>query len=367
MTKKSDQVHKLLKKIEPRHALPKPMAEGTLLEQGLLTVLVRHMPQDKAEAAIGTLKKAYPDWNEMRVAQAREIAAEILPKARRDNPEAIRATLPAAREARDFVQEVFQKTHGLELDFLKEDLAGAGKLVQQMPLLGLSAGSYLLWLAGDRQLPVHGALVRVLDRVGLISRTASMKKARDVIDPLVPKGEELAFVAAFGEVADRWCFPHKPICPECVLVEDCNFGRKAFQEWKVLQVRLEGQRVKEEARRVLTEKKDAARRVREEARAVKLAAVDARKRDRERARKDKDAAESRDKARLVAEAVRASVQAKKTAQDAKERAKLGRKKVVAVPVRKDAKTGRPVARPKPVLAKKSKALARGANPPRKNR
>jgi endonuclease III len=344
VTKKSDQVQKLLKKIAPRYRLPKPLEQGTLLEQGLLVVLVRSMPQERAEAAIATLKKAYPDWNEMRVAQAQEIAAALLPKGRRENRDAIAAMLPAARAARDFIQEVFQKTHGLELEFLREDLAASGKLVQQMPLLGLAGGSYLLWLAGDRQMPVHGALVRVLDRLGLIARTASMKKARDVIDPLVTSGEELAFVTAFGEIADRWCDARKPLCHECVLVEECVFGKKAFVEWKQLQTRLEGQRVKEEARRVLAEKKDQARRVREDARNAKKAALASEKQERERQRREAQLA--KEKSRQTAEQARAIAQQKKVAAAEKEKARAveSRKKVV-VPARKDAKS-RPAARPK---------------------
>ena len=329
MTKKSDLVQKLLKKIEPRRPLPKPMSEANLLEHGMLTVLVRYMPQERAEAALATLRKAYPDWNEMRVAQTQEIAAQLLSRGRKASRDSIQAALPAAFAAREYLQEVFQKTHSLDLEFLREDMASAGKLVQQMPLLGLAGGSYLLWLAGDRQLPVHGALVRVLDRLGLIARTASMKKARDLIDPLVTSGEELAFVAAFGEVADRWCLPHKPICQECVLVEDCVYGRKAFQEWKVQQVRIEALRVKDEARRALVEKKDEARRQREDARAKKRAEAEAQKRERERKRLDAIAAKQR--AHQAAQQAKLAAQQKKAAAEALAAEKAAKAKAARKP------------------------------------
>jgi endonuclease III len=346
VVKKSDLVSKLLQKIEPRRALPKPMAEANLLEQGMLAVLVRHMPQEKAEAALATLRKAYPDWNEMRVAQGQEIAAHLLSKARRGNHEALREALPAAREARDYLQEVFQKTHGLDLEFLREDMAASGKLVQQMPLLGLAAGSYILWLAGDKQMPVHGALIRVLDRLGLISRTASMKKARDLIDPLVPQGDELAFVTAFGEVADRWCDARKPLCQVCVLVEDCPFGKKTFQEWKQQQVRLEAQRAKEDARRVLFEKKELARKQREEARAAKIAAAEFAKKERERLRRE--AIENKKRAQLAAQQARIAAQQKKVVAKAaaaekaaqeKARKAAAKRGTLAPSARKDRRSG----------------------------
>lgn len=295
MSKKSEVVQKLLKKIASRQALPKPVKDANLLEHGMICVLMRHLPQERAEAVLETLKKVYPDWNELRVAQAQEIAAEMLAKGRKASRETIQGALPQARDVREYLQEVFQKTHSLDLEFLREDLAGAGKLVTQMPFLGLPAASYLLWLAGDRELPVHGALVRVLDRLGLIARTASMKKARDVIDPLVPEGDALAFVAAFGEIADHWCDARKPACHECVLVDDCAYGKKAFQEWKALQVRLEAQRVKDDARRAVLQKKEEARRAREAARDAKRLAAETAKKEREKKRLDAQAAKQREK------------------------------------------------------------------------
>lgn len=343
MSKKSEAVQKLLKKIEPRRPLPKPVKDLNLLEHGMLCVLVRHMPQERAEAALSTLKKVYPDWNEMRVAQAQEIAAEILSKGRRASRESIQAALPQARDARDYLQEVFQKTHGLDLEFMRQDLPSAAKLATQMPFLGIPAASFVLWLASDKQLPVHGALVRVLDRLGLMARTASMKKARDVIDPLVPPGEELEFVCAFSEIADRWCDARKPLCHECVLVEDCAYGKKAFQEWKVLQVRLEAQRVKDEARRAALAKKEQARRAREDARAAKKAAADAAKKEREKKRQEAAAAKIRAK--------EAAAQKRLAAQQKKEAARIAAAEKAAKA--KAAKAGKKDARSKSRSGKRS--------------
>ena len=75
MSNKNEQLTKLLKRITPRAALPKTPEGLTLLEQGLLCVLARHVPQERAETFVVALRKAYPEWNEMRVAQTDEIAA----------------------------------------------------------------------------------------------------------------------------------------------------------------------------------------------------------------------------------------------------------------------------------------------------
>lgn len=356
VSKKSETVQKLLKKIAPRAPLPKPAKDASLLEQGMLVVLVRHMNQDKAESVLTKLKKAYPDWNEMRVAQSQEIAAQIVTGTRRATREECAPWILPARDAREWLQEVYQKTHGFDLEFMKDDAGAASKLVTQMPFLGLSGGSYLLWLASGKQLPVHGALVRVLDRLGLISRTASPKKARDLIEPLVPEGEDLAFTSVFGEVADRWCLQSKPLCQECPLVDDCPFGKKAFQDWKVSQARLEVQRQKEEARRAIAEKKEAAKRAREDARAQKKAAIEAAKVAKEKARLAKIEAkrkeiEAREKKKAEAAAKKAHAAQQAAARQAAHEAKLKAAKEKAAA--KKAKSAK-----KPAKSKASKPKAK---------
>lgn len=363
MSKKSEVVTKLLKKIQPRAPLPRPMKEGTLLEQGLLCVLVRHMPQEKAEPLLGKLRKMYPDWNEMRVAQVQEIASLVTTGERRGDKQKIAALAPALRDAREYLQEVFQKVHGFDLEWMRDDVPGAQKLVANMPFLGLSAASYLLYLATNKDLPVSAGLIRVLDRLGLIAR-GSVKKARESIEPLVPAGDHLAFVSTFGEVADRWCDVRKPICHECPLVDDCIHGKKAFADWKVQQERLAVQREREDARRLVIEKKEAARRARDDAREQKRVEAEQKKLARERekqARIDKarKEIELRDKRKLDAEQKKAKLEADAAAKKAAVAAKA-KSAAEAAKKKKDSATKKDAKKPAAKPAKKS-----GSKPARK--
>jgi adenine-specific DNA glycosylase len=250
----------------------------------------------------------------------------------------------AARDARDYLQEVFQRVHGLDLEILREDPAAGGKLLQQLPKLGLAAGSQLMWIASGGQLPVHGGLVRVLDRLGLVSRAGSVKKTGEAIAPLVEPGRELDFVVRFREVADRWCDARRPTCQECVLVEDCPFGRKVAHEWKVQQTRLAAHRARDEARRILVEKKETARRARDEVRAAKKAEAESRRLERERKRGERveekrRAEEERKKRKLAAEKKRQADEKAKAARIAKAKA-AAEKKAKAAKAKKSAKPRR---------------------------
>lgn len=327
MSKKPDLVPKLLDRVEPRFRLPKPVKDASLLEQGMMIALVRHLPQAEAERVLHALRQAYSDWNELRVAQVQEIASLVATGDRRGAREKVEHLFPVVRAARDYLQEIFQKNHGFDLEFMREDPVGAAKAFATMPYLGLAGTCFLLWLASDRQVPSHPALVRVLERIGLVSKGASGKKGKDVLAGVVPPGRELDFVAVFGEVADRWCHASKPLCHECKLVDDCAFGKKAFQEWKVQQARLEAQRVREEARRAIFEKKEAERRAKEDARLAKKNAIEAAKLQRERERLAKIEAK-RKEAEAKAKA-KADAAARKIAQENARKAAIEAKRIAA--------------------------------------
>jgi endonuclease III len=287
MTKKSDLVARLLDRIELPHGVPAPRAETRLLELGMVLALLPHVSQSRAEGFVEALGKAYEDWNEARVAQAQELARQMAGRGARE-ADKVAKLLPAAASVKAYLQEVFQKTHGLDLEFLREDPASAARLVTAMPMLGNYLGSVLLWQAEGEQ-PVTTAVVRVLDRLRLLTRTSSVKKARAAIEPLVPSDEKIRFAAAFGYVADQWCDPRKPICWECPLVEDCATGKKVFKDWKTQQERLAAQRKREEAKRLAAEKREAARMAREAERERKREEAARAKAERERERQAKRA------------------------------------------------------------------------------
>ena len=308
MSKKTDLTNKLLAKIQPEHPLPVPLEEANLLEQGLYAILLRKLTPAQAKDTVVRLRNAYKDWNELRICQAQEINGHL---------DLGSKGMLAAAETREYLQEVFQRSHGMELEFLRDDVQGAQRFVSILPFIGMGTAHYLLWLASKGELPVTPALMRVLDRVGLVSRTASPKKARAAIEPIVPDGKELEFAVRFGEVASRWCDARKPLCHQCVLVDDCKHGKKAFRDWKIAQERLEQQRAREAARLAILQKKEDEKRKKEEDKRKKREALEADKRAKESARLAKLA--ERKKADDAAKAAKL-----KAAADAKAKAEVER-------------------------------------------
>ncbi len=342
MAAKTDAVVKLLDKVELGWTIPTPVeTEGTtLLEQGLHAVLMRHFDAKKAGSALKHLKAHYPDWNEVRVAQYQEIVnvGKLGVRGR-----------PAAQSVKTYLQEVFQQTHGLDLEFMRNDAQATAKFVSAASFLGLGTSHFLMWLAHDGEVPITPGLVRVVDRLGLAPRTASIKKARTSVKGLLPdkvKGGGtpiLEFLVRFGEVASRWCDPRKPLCHLCPLKDDCKQGRKVYKDWVVQQERLEAQRARDAAREEAALKKEEARQAREAERARKKSEADAKKKKRELERRRKidlkrKEAEAKKKAKVYAVRKReADLKKKAAAKKAASKKKPSKKKTTKKATRKPAK------------------------------
>ncbi len=319
-TKKSDRITKLLAAVPLSSPIPEVLPDASLLEHGMYAVLLRHLPATKAKSSLNAMQKAFPDWNELRVSQAQEIADAMTPRGKGKTRPGTQ--LSAAQDVKEYLAQVFQETHGLDLEFLRTDPAGGAKQLANVPILGNELTAFLAWIAEDGALPVSGGMVRVLDRMGAMTRTTSMKKARAALEPMVPAKDGLRFGMSVGLVADRWCDARKPLCWECPLAPDCPMGKKVVKDWEAQQKRLAVQRAKEEARAEAARKKEEARLAREAERERKRLEKEAEK-ERKRAEREA-AAEAR---RKEAEKQKAAVAKKKAA--AKKKADAAKKKAAA--------------------------------------
>ncbi len=241
MSDKSQRLADLLAKV-PVPAMPLPAAEGrNLLEIGFLCVLQRRLSESAAEKTLSALSAACPDWNELRVSQVQEFQHLIQTKS-------AELSLQVARDCIEYLQEIYQKIHGFNLDVIKGDLPEAARFASGLPFLGASVGHYLLYLACPGELPISPPLVRTLDRLGLAKRTSSIKKAQAGFESFVPEPMRRDFAIRMGYVAEKWCDARKPLCWECPLVQACPFGKKVERDWKQSQRRHEIQRARDQER-----------------------------------------------------------------------------------------------------------------------
>ncbi len=265
--------------IEVEWAPPGSGEETPLFESGLLCVLARSLTEPQTIRTLRALKREYEDWNELRVSQVQEYEALVASKS-------AEVRLSAVRAVKVYIQEIFQKNHGFDLEHLREDPTEAAKFLCQIESLGAAAAHHLLWLMGEGTVPVSTGVIRVLDRTASMKRTSSIRKAQATLEPIVAPERRAEFGLRFGTVVEYWCDVKKPTCWECPLLKGCPFGKRVHREWQAQQKRLAAQRKKEEERRRRDEERQ---RKRAEAQARKRAQELARQRTREEKRKKQEA------------------------------------------------------------------------------
>lgn len=337
MTEKSKKIAELMAKVPSAPTVAELPDDTPLIDVGLACVLQRTLTDVQAERTLRALRAAFPDWNELRISQIQEFQGLVQTK----RPE---LQAQAARDVRAYLQEIFQRNHGYDLEFMRRDPVEAAKFVLQLVFVGASLAHYLLWLANRSEPPMSNAIIRVLDRLGVMKRTSSVRKAQAAIESHLPEEMRRDFAVRFGYVVERWCDAKRPTCWECVLVESCPVGRKVQREWKVQQQRLEVQRRKEEERRRKEEEKA---RKRIEAEAKRHAReLERQRRNEERKRRQEEARRAKEEERAKRAAERAAVAAKKTAAAERAAAKKAGAARAAAGRKKTARSASKSARPR---------------------
>lgn len=75
-------------------------------------------------------------------------------------------------------------------------------------------------------MPVDTHVLRVSKRLGLVTQKADAKKVEVILEELVPKNQVYQFHLNLIEHGRNICKATNPRCKECVLLENCNYGRK---------------------------------------------------------------------------------------------------------------------------------------------
>ena len=159
-----------LDKLEARYGRLVPTDDP--VEAGILTLLAMHAPKFSTVEMRDRLREAFTDWNEMRVSDAWDVSTAMEAES---DPEA-RAF---ARAALRFLESINAVLHRTSFESLKSDL-GADATAALERMRGASAPVKAVVLAGlDSTGGWHpgSEMVKVLQKLGVISRTASAAKA----------------------------------------------------------------------------------------------------------------------------------------------------------------------------------------------
>ncbi len=185
------------------------------LNQLILSVLYHLTSVRRATRALSELRRAFVDWNEVRVSHPAEVAAAV-------------SSAPWALEAADCVvwllKEVYELYNRMDLGFLSDlTPTQARSCLESLPMVPRHLADEVLLLSlGVPVLPFSAATARMCYRLGLLENRRPTLKNQRMLESRFDEKYYPALHLFFCDYADKLCAADEPLCSECPLKRNCR-------------------------------------------------------------------------------------------------------------------------------------------------
>jgi endonuclease III len=204
---------------------PLPVAEPVaeprpLLEELIYAVCREGSTPAEADAGYARLRKAFIDWNEVRVSTVQEVGEVLRPLSE-----------PGTRGKRviGLLQEVFEATYSFDLSELAKK--GLKDAARKLRFYKGGVNDYAVaWVVqrtlGGHAVPLDEPTLRVLRRLGVVEEVDpdSLEAVRGSVEHVIPKTRGAEFTDLMSIHAKELCVEKEPHCPACPLNRDCPVG-----------------------------------------------------------------------------------------------------------------------------------------------
>ncbi len=191
-----------------------------LLEELIYAICRESSTAADADAGYARLRKAFIDWNEVRVSTVQEVGEVLRP-------------LPGpgtrARRIIGLLQKVFEERYSFDLSDL--DKKGLKQAAKQLARYKDDVTDYTVaWAVqralGGHAIPLDEPTLRVLSRLGLVEDVdpESLETVRGSIEHVIPKTRGAEFTELLSMHALEVCTEKEPHCSVCLLKSDCPTG-----------------------------------------------------------------------------------------------------------------------------------------------
>jgi endonuclease III len=185
------------------------------LNQLVLSVFYHVTSVRRATRALNELKRAFVDWNEVRVSHPVEVASAL-------------SSSPWALEGAErlvwLLREIYDVHSSANLDFLNELTPTQARtcLKKLTSVRRDLADEVLLLSLRVPVLPISPAAARMCHRLGLLEDDRPTVKNQRALSRAFGEGYFAPLHLFFCDVAEKVCLPEEPLCDECPVCGFCT-------------------------------------------------------------------------------------------------------------------------------------------------
>lgn len=189
-------------------------AHGDPMTELVLTILSQNTSDANSGRAFARLMAAFPTWEALLEADTAIIV------------EAIKlgglAQIKAPR-IKAILTQVWDRVGSFDLSFLMEMPLGEAKAwLRTLPGVGpKTAACVLLFAFGRPALPVDTHVLRVAQRLGLVSAKTTAEQAHVLLEAMLTPEQVYPFHIGLIKHGRRICKAPRPLCSQCVLQDGC--------------------------------------------------------------------------------------------------------------------------------------------------
>ncbi len=214
-----DKVKKVSAKLRRVFGRRRWRSHGDPLSELIATILSQNTTDHNSHRAFAGLKSRFKTWDGVRRAEVKSIADAIRSGGLAD---------VKAERIKEILDQIHRKNHRLDLSFLKRWKTDKIKryLSGFTGVGDKTVACVLLFSLGRPVMPVDTHVLRVSKRLGLVPQKAYAGRAEEILEDLVPESSFYQFHLDLIQHGRQVCKARNPRCPGCVLLGDCDYGRR---------------------------------------------------------------------------------------------------------------------------------------------
>jgi endonuclease-3 len=218
ITEKKLQTKYITQNLEATYGIPRNTSPDDPLDELILTILSQSTSDINSRRAFDSLKKRFRDWEAVRRARPASIAAAIKSGGLANTKSVV---------IKNVLNQILARRGKLDMSFLHTvPLDEAREFLLSLKGIGPKTAACVLLFSCNRPVfPMDTHILRITKRLGLVPQKSNDLSAHKIMESLIPPKKHYSLHINFIRHGRKICRSRDPLCDQCSLQEQCEFGQ----------------------------------------------------------------------------------------------------------------------------------------------